>query len=186
MVDRFGWCLSGARCPRSPSWAWNPKLPNSVRGLGRGHLRMGGRPRGWGSVQCEGLWGRHCVASPDTRVTGRKEMSRAGGGDRWGQVAGQQRGRGGGLAPPGDSPGLSALQADWLVPSPDLPPCLSLSQALAGGMTQPEPWSRPSLCPSATSPPLPAPHLSLSGGSTQDVIITNTRAAVPGPPGPAS
>lgn len=49
-------------------------------------------------------------------------MSRAGGGDRWGQVAGQQRGRGGGLAPPGDSPGLSALRADWLVRSPDLPP----------------------------------------------------------------
>lgn len=68
-----------------------------------------------------------------------------------------------------------------------VPPLLSLETALSPRaprpgpdpgprMTQPEAWS-----PAAPLPPPPPQHLSLSGGSSQGVIIANTRVAVPGP-----
>lgn len=124
-------------------------------------------------------------------------MGRAG---RWcRQVGAAGRGRRQGRAdgkgwlnvPLGGRIGLSALPGDWpSTTQADFPSAASTlpgNSSLPSGsqtrprprpqrMTQPEAWS-----PAAPLPPPPPQHLSLSGGSSQDVIIANTRVAVPGP-----
>lgn len=127
----------------------------------------------------------------------RKWAGQADGAGRWGQLPGAggrdgQTGKGWPNVPPGGSIGLSALPGDWPSTSQaDFPHATSTlpgNSPLPLGSQTPahEDDSARGLEPAVPLPPASPQHLSLSGGSSQDVIIANTRVAVPALPGPAS